>query len=322
MCYNPIKLKNGEVVPCGKCEECYSHRRNDWSVRLQLHTLSYDRMPLFVTLTYAPEFLPPEGLKKSDIQNFIKRIRDKYDLYSTDFSYFGCGEYGDAFAYTGRGHYHVLLFGMKVYDDLYSVDDTLCRDVIEKDWSLGECFVCIAEWSGIHYVTKYVMKFLEKDWNPSQVPPFVLCSKGIGKGFMNDPQFKYIKSCVNVHKYREVLSRCPELDMSDVRTMFRSSTDIINILKPFVESCKVTLPSGKSVPLPRYYRKLLYGSYSSWDKNPFCYYRYLQRINRYSRDVINGLKNNDRVLVKQHKFAQRMFAKGHIVIPQSNFVVK
>jgi hypothetical protein len=275
--------------------------------------MSYDKMPLFVTLTYAPEFYPEEGLRKKDVQDFIKKIRDKYSLYNTEFTYFGCGEYGDLF---GRGHYHLLLYGMPQYETLYYQDDEVCRSVIEKDWSLGECFVCVAEWSGIHYVTKYCMKFLEKDWQASQVQPFILCSKGIGVGFMDSHQFQYIKSRVNVQKYREVLDSCPELDRSTPHTTLSTSNDILSRLKPFVESIKVILPSGKSVPLPRYYRKKLYGSYSSWDKNPFAYYRYVQRMNRYAKDVITGLKGEDRVLPKKQRIAQHLMQKGHLVQPK------
>ena len=319
MCFYPITLKSGEVVPCGHCEECYNQRRTEWSVRLQLHTLSYDRMPLFVTLTYAPEFLPEEGLKKKDLQNYIKRIRDKYNLYNTDFSFYACGEHGDLL---GRPHYHVLLFGMSVYDDIYLRDDELCRSVIESDWKLGECFVCRADWSGIHYVTKYCMKYLDREWNDVGNPPFSLCSKGIGNGFLESDQYIFIKSCVNVEKFRKFLNDVPQLDFTNHHTLYSTSNEILDQLKPFVESTKIVLPSGKSVLLPRYYRKKLYGSYENWKDNPFAYYRMVQKWNRYAKSVINGAKPQDRILVKQQQIAKRMFQKGHLVKPKNNFVVK
>lgn len=319
MCFNPIQLKSGEIVPCGKCEECYQHRRNEWSVRLQLHTLAYDRMPLFVTLTYDNEHLPETGLRKKDVQDYIKRIRDKYNLYNTDFSFFGCGEFGDLL---GRGHYHLLLFGMPFYNDCYVISDELCESVVKSDWRNGNAFVCVADWSGIHYCTKYCLKYLDRDWNDSQVSPFILCSKGIGVEFFNDPQFKFIRSCVNVARYREVLDSVPQLDLSTPHTILSTSNDLISRLKPFVESCKVTLPSGKQVPLPRYYRKRLFGSFEDWKDNPFAYYRYLQKMNRYASDAIRGFKKSSRILVKQQQIAKRMYQRGHLVQPSKNFNVR
>lgn len=318
MCFHPITLRSGEVVPCGKCEECYSQRRNEWSVRLQLHTLDYDRMPLFITLTYAPECYPEEELCKKDVQDYIKRIRDKYDLYNTHFSYFGCGERGDTF---GRGHYHLLMYGMDFYNGLYDVDDELCRACIEKDWTNGECFVCVADWSGIHYVTKYVLKYLDKDYN-GKCPPFTLCSKGIGLGYLNSDEFRYIKSCVNVQRYRDALDGVPEVDTSSPQTILSTTNEIISRLKPFVESLKVTLPSGKQVSLPRFYRKKLFGSFTRWSENPYSFYRYCQSLNRYAKNVIYGTGRSDRVLVKQQQIAKRMLQKGHLVQPKKYFNVK
>lgn len=319
MCFYPITLKSGEVVPCGHCEECYSQRRNEWSVRLQLHTLSYDRMPLFVTLTYAPEFYPDSDLDRKHVQDFIKRIRDKYDLYNTNFSFFGCGERGDTF---GRGHYHLLLFGMPVYEELYSVDDELCREVIEKDWKFGQCFVCVADWSGIHYVTKYCLKHLEKVYDSSFVPPFTICSKYIGKGFCDTDQFKYIQRCVNLDRYRQILDECGQVDYTNAHTIKSTTSELISRLQPFVESVNIVLPSGKRVKLPRYYRKKLYGSFQHWSDNPFAFYRYLQRMNRYADQVINGARPQDRILVKKQQISKRMYQKGHLVVPKKYFNVK
>ena len=57
-CILPIQLRNGIVVPCGKCEICRSNRRNEWSTRLAIHVASQDIMPLMVTLTYDDVHLP------------------------------------------------------------------------------------------------------------------------------------------------------------------------------------------------------------------------------------------------------------------------
>ena len=57
-CLKPIQLKNGYIVPCGKCTLCQSKIRTEKSVLVQLHCDSFDRMPLFIGLSYNDENLP------------------------------------------------------------------------------------------------------------------------------------------------------------------------------------------------------------------------------------------------------------------------
>ena len=68
---NPSEYPDGLLVPCGKCLACRISKRREWSVRM-LHELSSYDDAVFLTLTYADEFLPPNGsLDKAELQKFL-----------------------------------------------------------------------------------------------------------------------------------------------------------------------------------------------------------------------------------------------------------
>jgi len=67
------------VIPCacGHCLPCKINRRRLWSHRIMLETFMHEASS-FLTLTYAPEFLPQDlSLKVRDYQLFMKRLRKK-----------------------------------------------------------------------------------------------------------------------------------------------------------------------------------------------------------------------------------------------------
>ena len=134
-CENPIILKSGLVVPCGKCLLCLSSRRDEWSRRLQLHTYGYAKPPFFVTLTYDDDHLPHEDgvvqLRKRDFSLFVKRLKDRLKAYNSDFSVFGCGEYGDLFQ---RPHGHILIFGCNQLYELFDIGYKCCHDFLLDVW--------------------------------------------------------------------------------------------------------------------------------------------------------------------------------------------
>lgn len=93
-------------LPCGKCIGCRLERSRKWAMRCVYEAQQYQENS-FLTLTYAPEFLPEGGtLVKRDLQLFFKRLRKSFP--DVKIRYFACGEYGEQFA---RPHYHVILFG-------------------------------------------------------------------------------------------------------------------------------------------------------------------------------------------------------------------
>lgn len=282
-CSSPIQLKNGLVVPCGKCLLCMSARRDDWSVRLQLHTMSYDKMPFFVTLTYDTPYLKfadKATLCRSDLSLFIKRLKDKFNLYNSSFSYFGCGEYGDEKASTvgiARPHYHIILYGFDALHDAYERSWLEANKLICDVWKMGNVDVGVAEWSGIHYVTKYVLKFVDEDYTGIQ-KPFIVYSKGLGKNFLHTREGRFLLSTVNSKSFRKVVSAMPELDTSDIFSLNRTALAGLRYLAPHLPKLFITLPSGKKAALPRYLRRKLVGSFEHFKDNPYWLYNSLQQI--------------------------------------------
>lgn len=85
-CLHPFSLLGVGVVPCGRCPNCRSNKRQSWIYRLECEARQYP-LSLFVTLTYDDEHLPMERIgsdlfaeevpvvSKRDVQLFMKRLR-------------------------------------------------------------------------------------------------------------------------------------------------------------------------------------------------------------------------------------------------------
>ena len=100
-CLKPLVLYPGQMrersVPCGKCVACLANRRAEWCARLKIEQ-SYSDWSLFVTLTYAPEYLPycpggKPGFNKRHLQLFLKSLRKSIGVKSL--RYYIISEYGD-----------------------------------------------------------------------------------------------------------------------------------------------------------------------------------------------------------------------------------
>lgn len=180
---------NYYTLPCGKCPNCYARRISGWSFRLmeeeKISSSSY-----FITLTYENPPMTENGfmtLKKSDFQNFMKRLRK---INSEELKYFACGEYGSK---TMRPHYHAIIFNAN-------------PDTIEKAWklklkSIGHVHYGQASKASVGYTLKYMSKtskvpFHDRD---DRVKEFQLMSKGLGKSYMK-------KSTIEWHK-KDVINR-------------------------------------------------------------------------------------------------------------------
>ena len=85
-CITPVEIKNPHygirgtyymAVPCGKCPNCLSDRRSDWSLRLQIE-LSHSTSAHFITLTYSDENLYYNDLKTNyQLQTVISELRKR-----------------------------------------------------------------------------------------------------------------------------------------------------------------------------------------------------------------------------------------------------
>lgn len=170
-CLHPIRTLSGNSFPCGKCHNCRTNKRQEWSLRLQAeYEQQEDKTQCYFTaFTYAPEhqhvgmFKNADGIEeawhyfeKSDLQKLIKRVRKHYAPKTI--RYFAIGEYGDPenkkLESQHLPHYHVLFYG--VPDNLDSF-----RAFLDKTWHYGRTSADPMSDADIHYCTKDMMKLDE-----------------------------------------------------------------------------------------------------------------------------------------------------------------
>jgi len=166
---------------------CRITRRSEWSTRLLLEWKTF-RNGVFVTLTYAPEYLPESqhwkggSLDKTDLQKFLKRFRKNYQhtYGQTKIRHFAVGEYGDI---SSRAHYHLLLF---------NVEPSFAEKIVKKSWTLGITQTDVLNENRIKYTVGYTIKKMtdincSADMMNGKVPEFSMMSKNPGIGWYSIP---------------------------------------------------------------------------------------------------------------------------------------
>lgn len=104
-------------VPCGHCVLCQERKSNSFFKRMVMESQLYDDVPWFLTLTYAPEFLPKRGVSKRDVQLYLKKLRNQLITqfhYDGKIRYHFSAEYGQNG--TKRPHYHAIIWNLPSYD--------------------------------------------------------------------------------------------------------------------------------------------------------------------------------------------------------------
>lgn len=167
-CLHPIFVA-GRFVPCGICANCRQKLRKQMADRIFLEHKFGGGEAFFITLTYAPEFLPEHiddntgeilpAFSKEDTRMFTDNFR--YFLRSRGlgtFRYFLTCELGEEL---GRSHYHLIT----LHKDLkpYEVDIKIIRELAEQSWSrsgylLGRVQVVRANANRVNYATQYALK--------------------------------------------------------------------------------------------------------------------------------------------------------------------
>lgn len=140
-----------------------------------------------ITLTYAPENLPPNGgLVKEDFVGFMKRLRNDVPRIR----FFQCGEYGKH----GPGHhphFHAIIFGFKFPDRYYWTTTRAGTrqyrsPLLERKWTAGNSTVGDFTWKGAAYCARYITKkvFGEKavEHYKDLQPEYVTMSRGGREG--------------------------------------------------------------------------------------------------------------------------------------------
>lgn len=172
-------------VPCGKCFYCIKRRRSDWSFRL-LQEIDLYSHNTFVTLSFSDDFLTADkrefarnGVKSAagkEISKYIDRLR-KYLGYRP--KYFFVSEFGDEVEFTGRLHFHGIIFNTPV--------DKLPYEIIRKKWKYGNVWTGYVNHKTAFYVTKYLF-----DFSQTGHKPILQCSNGIGSCFVSDAHRDYV----------------------------------------------------------------------------------------------------------------------------------
>lgn len=185
----PVHFVQYMEVPCGKCASCLRARQDDWAMRIEHESLTWNSGRIyFIRLSYNPDFVPMVNfagndgycmtLRKKDLQNFYKRLRKYFP--NNHFRYFCCGEYGKL----GRPHYHVILFSdldLTPSEFQYHLENRIwalnhSRRAASPDWrSLGFCNVQYFNRKHARYCAKYTVKDIAGDYYDCQERPFRPC---------------------------------------------------------------------------------------------------------------------------------------------------
>ncbi len=151
-----------QTVHCGHCIDCKLDLSRQWAIRI-MHEAQLSKPTCYITLTYAPKFLPPGGtLDLEDWRYFIKKLRRKTN---PNIRYYHSGEYGEATQknnHMARPHYHAILFNI-AFPDLvhFKTQNNIplyTSKTLTEIWGKGHCSVGNVTMASAAYVARYIMK--------------------------------------------------------------------------------------------------------------------------------------------------------------------
>lgn len=202
-----ITKKNGGNIPpiidmrvklvatgCGNCIECKKQKARNWQLRLEQEARERTNGK-FITLTFSNESIAKlskhfPDMKGYELDNAIatKAMRMFLERWRKRFK-----KYPRRWFVTELGHgktEHIHMHGIIFTDE----ENSTIRDI----WSYGYIWPRY-DWQKTYvtvrtarYMTKYMMK-VDKDHK--HYKPKILCTKGIGEGYMNRPT-------IGRHKYK------------------------------------------------------------------------------------------------------------------------
>lgn len=167
------------TVPCGRCVECLRTKRRSWAFRIMNEVVNH-KDSTFVTLSLDNENLARfDDEPKKPIKLFIDRLRKALGYRPR---YFFVSEYGDDQKYTGRLHYHGIIFGT----DLSTCSYTLIRET----WNYGISW--LERLKGVK-AANYCAKYMYKQFGDKRT--FMMCSNGIGLSYVSSKsRMEYINN--------------------------------------------------------------------------------------------------------------------------------
>lgn len=209
-------IKEYIEIPCGKCIGCRLDYSRKWATRCMLEASCY-KNNAFVTLTYAPEFLPirknileetgeyvnTPTLQDKDLTKFMKDLRRYFEYHygENNIRFYACGEYGELYE---RPHYHIIIFNIEIKDLEPLFKNAMGQTIytsksLETIWGKGIVRVGEVTWESAAYVARYVMK-KQKGPNSEEyyatvkgyAPEFVRMSRkpGIARQYYEDNKEK------------------------------------------------------------------------------------------------------------------------------------
>ncbi|WGL30924.1 replication initiator protein [Dipodfec virus UOA04_Rod_535] len=226
-------LPDGDIIncystfKCGKCLECLKSKQSDLRNRMVIEQCMRPEPPLFLTLTYNDEHLPPDGVSKDDVALFFNYLHTYCARYGfcNSWKHICFSEYGTLHA---RPHYHAIIFGFdfqaeQVIERLLS--DKRTKSVLSHDlsayrshavwllnlfiarvWRKGFVYVKEVDARAFRYVSKYVGKDVTCGVPDGKNPNFYTSSRrfgSIGCFPLEDDEFKqmiftpdYPKCCI------------------------------------------------------------------------------------------------------------------------------
>lgn len=278
--YKPNKKNNGNVpmvkdertlyvpVGCGYCSECRNQKANSWKIRLQKECEGLGG--LFFTFSLSDEAI--EELNDKDInydanliatkavRRYLERIRKKTGKSVRHWLVTELGENN-----TERIHIHGIIWSHK--------------EAVLNKWGYGN--IKVKQFWGdrtINYIVKYMMKTPEK--HPEYIPK-VLCSKGIGKSYLESQDAKKNK-----------FKGCAGLDTNET----------------------VRLRNGKKIGLPIYYRNKIY----SEEEREELWLNKLDEQKRWIKGVQIDVSKNEETYEKARAYYAAIDKRnGYIELPFS-----
>ena len=190
--YTPPVLNDERVayVPtgCGKCMECMKKKQREWTVRLN-EELRTNTQAIFATLSFSDEeytklynetkekYKNTEGYELDNqiattaVRRFLERYRKKYKKSVKHWLITELGQNN-----TEGIHLHGIIF------------KNISKEELTELWKYGiaDNGEYVSERT-VGYITKYVTKTDQKHKN---YKPTILCSPGIGAGYINRPDSK------------------------------------------------------------------------------------------------------------------------------------
>lgn len=189
---DPRASRERMEFPCGRCVCCLEVRGKALSVRITHDFESAGGVGSFLTLTYAPEHLPPGGrLRRRDAELFIKRT-DKF-LRGRGSRWRGVlvGEYG---SHTRRPHYHAILIGHDFREGAEDMGGWHFSERLERLWGLGHTRAQQVEYGSCAYVGQHFTKSMHEP------DAFRIMSRrpGIGYGWLERYKADLLKGFITL----------------------------------------------------------------------------------------------------------------------------